>query len=436
MQDFPRPYPSYKPSGIPWLPEVPNHWETVPGRAIYRVKKTPNIGMRESQVLSLSYGRLRVRQEHELHGLVPASFETYQVIEPDDIVCRPTDLQNDWTSLRFGLSRHRGIITSAYICFRSTPRTTPRYGHLLLHTYDLQKVFYGLGSGLRQNLDWTDFKLLPCLVPPLDEQAAIVRYLDHADELINRYISAKERLIALLEEQRQAVILQAVTGATHPNTPLKDSGILWATQVPKHWQLRRLKAVTGIVRGKFAHRPRNDPSLYGGKYPFLQTGDVALANKLITEHKQTLNEQGRAVSALFPAGTLVMTIAANIGDVAILGFDACFPDSVVGFIPSQNAERDYLFYLFRAMKSEFLRDAPVNTQGNLNVERTGNRTIPLPDTREQRTIADHLDEVTKNTDEAISLARHQVALINEYRTRLIADVVTGQLDVRSRLPTV
>ena len=195
---------------------VPEHWDILPGRALYRQKKIPNTGMQESQVLSLSYGRIRIRREDQLHGLVPASFETYQVVEPDDIVCRPTDLQNDWTSLRFGLSTHRGIITSAYICLRTIPEVTPRYGHLLLHAYDLQKVFYGLGSGLRQNLDWTDFKRLPCVVPPPEEQAAIVRYLEHTDELINRYISAKERLIALLEEQRQAVIQQAVTRGPDP----------------------------------------------------------------------------------------------------------------------------------------------------------------------------------------------------------------------------
>ena len=144
-------YPSYKPSGVPWIGDVPDHWRIVPGRNLYVEKKVPNKGLKETQVLSLSYGKIRIRGEEELHGLVPASFESYQMIEPGDIICRPTDLQNDWNSLRFGLSPHKGIITSAYICFKTKPGIDRRYGHLLFHTYDLKKVFYGLGSGLSPN---------------------------------------------------------------------------------------------------------------------------------------------------------------------------------------------------------------------------------------------------------------------------------------------
>ena len=133
---------------------------------------------------------------------------------------------------------------------------------------------------------------------------------------------------------------------------------------------------------------------------------------------------------MFPAGTLVMTIAANIGDVAVLNFEACFPDSIVGFVPTNKVERDFLYYLFRAMKSEFLREAPVNTQGNLNVERIGSRKIPLPSVDEQVNIVRHLAEVSAHIDASMELAHRQVSLIGEYRTRLIADVVTGQIAVR------
>ena len=125
-----------------------------------------------------------------------------------------------------------------------------------------------------------------------------------------------------------------------------------------------------------------------------------------------------------------MTIAANIGDVAILSFDACFPDSVVGFVPSKNVYRDHLYYLFRAMKREFLREAPVNTQGNLNIERIGSRKVALASLSEQTDIVEHLDKATADIDTAIDRARRQIELVEEYRTRLVADVVTGKLDVR------
>ena len=151
---------------------------------------------------------------------------------------------------------------------------------------------------------------------------------------------------------------------------------------------------------------------------------------MIMGYKQTLNEQGLAVSTMFPSGTLVMTIAANIGDVAILDFNSCFPDSIVGIIPSKNIYRDHLYYLFRAMKREFMREAPVNTQGNLNVDRIGSRKVVLPPFPEQIAVVDYLDKATSEIDSAITRARRQIELLQEYRTRLIADVVTGKLDVR------
>lgn len=125
-----------------------------------------------------------------------------------------------------------------------------------------------------------------------------------------------------------------------------------------------------------------------------------------------------------------MTIAANIGDVALLDFDACFPDSVVGFVPRHDADKEYLFYLFRCMKSEFLRDAPVNTQGNLNVERISGKPIPVPPVGEQRSIVELIEQSISGLEETIETTQRELELISEYRTRLIAEVVTGKLDVR------
>jgi type I restriction enzyme S subunit len=133
---------------------------------------------------------------------------------------------------------------------------------------------------------------------------------------------------------------------------------------------------------------------------------------------------------MFPAGTLVMTIAANIGDVAILNFDACFPDSIVGFVPAGNIDRDYLYLVFCCMKPELLREAPVNTQGNLNVERIGAMGIPLPLLEEQTKIVRHVESETSSLGSVVSRIEREIDLLREYRTRLIADVVTGKLDVR------
>lgn len=207
-----QPYPAYKPSGVPWLGEVPAHWEVLPGHRCFVERKQPNIGLMETTVLSLSYGRIVVKPVEKLRGLVPTSFETYQIVDSGDIVCRPTDLQNDQKSLRFGLVRNRGIITSAYMSLRTTERLDSNFGYLLLHIYDVRKIFYGLGSGLRQNLDWRDFKRLPCLVPPLSEQTTIVEYLDTQTTKIDAAIATTRREIELLREYRTRLIADVVTG--------------------------------------------------------------------------------------------------------------------------------------------------------------------------------------------------------------------------------
>ncbi len=432
-----KPYAAYKDSGLSWLGQVPEHWGMRPAFGAFVPNRERNFGLKEKTVLSLSYGRIVVKPPEKLHGLVPESFETYQIVNPGYIVIRTTDLQNDHTSLRIGMVRNRGIITSAYLALRLQSGVSSDFGFQLLNVWDASKAIYGYGSGLRQSLGFSDFKRMPVVVPPPEEQAAIVRFLDWATGRLERTIRAKRRVIALLTEQKQAIIHRAVTRGLDPTVPLKPSGISWLGDIPRHWEVRRVKQATRILRGKFAHRPRNDPSLYDGKYPFIQTGAVARAGKFITTYSQTLNEKGLAVSKMFPGETLVMTIAANIGEVAVLTFDACFPDSIVGFVPSSNVNRDFLYLLFLCMKAEFMCEAPVNTQGNLNVERIGAMGIPFPPRAEQEKIACHVDTKTVLFNTAISRLKREIELLREYQTRLIADVVTGKLDVReaaARLP--
>ena len=290
---------------------------------------------------------------------------------------------------------------------------------------------------MRLRLYFDELGQIPLLCPSLSEQVAIVRFLSWANGRLDRAIRAKRKVIVLLTEQKQAIIHRAVTRGLDPSVPLKPSGIPWLGDIPQHWEVRRVKQATRILRGKFSHRPRNDASLYDGPYPFIQTGVVAQAAKLITSYSQTLNEKGLAVSKLFPSGTLVMTIAANIGEVAILTFDACFPDSIVGFVPSASADRDYLYMVFLCMKPELLREAPVNTQGNLNVERIGAMGMPFPPLGEQGQIAKRAEAETEAFDSAIYRLEREIELLREYRSRLVADVVTGKLDVReaaARLP--
>lgn len=431
------PYPTYKHSGIEWLGDIPAHWDLLSGRACYSFGREPNTGMREHTVLSLSYGKLRIRHPDELHGLVPASFETYQVIQPGDIVCRPTDLQNDWNSLRFGLSTHKGIITSAYMRLRPTDSLTKEYGYALLHTYDLMKVFYGLGSGLRQNLRWEDFKLLPCLVPPLPEQRAIVRFLDRADERIQRFVSAKERLIALLEEERQAIINHAVTRGPDPNAQLKPSGVEWLGDVPAHWEVVSLR----YLATKFGSgvTPRGGATVYQETgIPFLRSqnihfGGIDLENVV---HISPSIHQAMSSSSVKPGDVLLNITGASIGRVCSVPNE--FPEGNVNqHVCIIRPKIDVILPEFMSaflstsiMQSEIRIEQSGASREGLTLQSIRGFMIPMPPISEQRRI---VNEISKQTDRITTLtvrARRQIELVEEYRARLIADAVTGKIDVR------
>jgi type I restriction enzyme S subunit len=428
-----------KDSGVSWLGDVPEHWNVLPNRALFAEVKDRDHPDEEMLSVTIASGivpQKTLLAESSKKDSSNLDKSAYKLVQPHDLAYNK---MRAWQGA-IAVSDHRGIISPAYVVMRLRERQDERFFHYLYRTPqfagEAERWSYGITSDM-WSLRPEHFRLICTALPPVPEQTSIVRFLDHADRRIRRYIRVKQKLIKLLEEQKQAVIDRAVTRGLDPSVRLKPSGVEWLGDVPEHWDVRRAKQVSQILRGKFTHRPRNDPSLYDGPYPFIQTGEVARAGKSITGYRQTLNERGLAVSKMFPAGTLVMTIAANIGDVAVLDFEACFPDSVVGFVPRSGVERDYLYYVFRAMKPELLREAPVNTQGNLNIDRIGSRKIPLPPAGEQQEIVRQIEQSTADLNSTIERAEREIFLLREYRTRLIADVVTGKLDVReaaARLP--
>lgn len=200
-----------KDSSVEWIDEIPEHWEVKPFFSLLDEQKRKNSGLEETNILSLSYGRVIKKPENRNMGLVPASYETYQIVEPGEIVFRFTDLQNDKRSLRSALVQERGIISSAYMAV-SLRNIDSNYFSWLMRSYDLCKVFYGMGGGVRQSLKFEDVRRLQVLVPPKEEQAEIAAHVDrqlaHNDSLVEK----TERSINLLKERRSAFITAAVTG--------------------------------------------------------------------------------------------------------------------------------------------------------------------------------------------------------------------------------
>ena len=201
-----------KPSGINWIGEIPEHWEVKRLSQVAKEYFISNKDIHHQNLLSLSYGKIIRKDIKTTKGLLPSSFDNYQVVKNGVIVLRLTDLQNDHRSLRVGLAREEGIVTSAYLSIICRNNITSEYLYEQLHCNDIHKVFYGMGDGLRQSLNWDGLRNLLIALPPLSEQHAIVDYLQDKTSKIDKLISEKTRELEYMKELRQRIISDAVTG--------------------------------------------------------------------------------------------------------------------------------------------------------------------------------------------------------------------------------
>jgi len=199
-------------SGVQWIGDIPAHWITHPLYFYFGERKNKNALGLETNLLSPSYGKIIRKDINSNGGLLPESFNTYNIIEKDDIIIRPTDLQNDKRSLRTGIAREHGIITSAYIAMKAIKSVNPEYFHYLLHAYDVMKVFYNMGNGVRQGLNFSEFSRLMVFEPTIEEQNAIVAYLKEKCDEIDLAIAEKKQQIETIEEYKKSLIFEYVTG--------------------------------------------------------------------------------------------------------------------------------------------------------------------------------------------------------------------------------
>ena len=422
-----------KDSGIEWIGEIPEGWEIVPVRSCFDEVRTKNTDGQEQNALQFKSGNIisKTNFNASMDDYVADTITNYTVVLPDTVMINGLNLNYDFKSLRVALVKEKGVITSAYLAiFPDRKKISPQYATYLFKGYETKMAFHNMGAGIRRTLGYKEFKNQPLLLPSEKEQNKISAYLDSKYSHIDIMLSKIRSSIEEYKKLKQAVITQAVTKGVRGEREMKDSGVEWIGEIPKEWICEKIKYATSISRGLFNHRPRNDERYYNGKYPFIQTGDVANATKYIVSYSQTLNELGKAVSKEFPKGTLTMTIAANVGDVAILNFDAYFPDSVVGFIPNKNIRTLYLFYVFSAMKDEFTRTAIKSTQLNLNIDRVKETFIPVTlNVNEQCEIENYLESKCAAIDGLIAKKEQLVKELEGYKKSLIYEVVTGKREV-------
>jgi type I restriction enzyme S subunit len=278
-------------------------------------------------------------------------------------------------------------------------------GSIVDHLNDL-----GTGATFKE-LSGGKLKEVGIPLPPFDEQRRIVAILDEAFAGL-----------AVMRQHAEANLKNArALFDSHLNAIFSQRG--------EGWMERRLQDVSlEFGRGRSRHRPRNDPSLYGGEYPFIQTGDVRGSNHYITEFSQTYNETGLAQSKLWPAGTICVTIAANIAETGILSFDACFPDSVIGIVVDpKKTMNEYVEYLLQSVQARLKAQGKGSAQDNINLGTFENEVFPFPSLSEQAHIVDRLNETAGVVSQLEALYRQKLAAIDELKQSILHRAFSGQL---------
>ncbi len=423
----PQPYPSYKLSGVEWLGDVPGHWDLrrlgadirhVVDLADARQDGDLYLALEHVESWTGNYGSADDDEHFE------SSVKRFQ---PGDIL---------FGKLRPYLAKvaspnKAGVCVSEFMVLRPDEAICTGFMARLLRSKPVIDAIDSSTFGAKMpRAEWAFVKAMPIPLPPLSEQRAIVRYLDFVDERIRRFVDAKRRLVTLLEEERQAVINHAVTRGLDPDVPLRPSGVEWLGDIPEHWEVRRLKTVGQGINGLAYRAPDvvdagsgtlvlRASNVNGSKIVFGDDVyvDCAVPEKLLTRSGDIL-------------------ICSNSGSRSLVGKNATInPESSgltfgVFMTVFRSRHNHYLRHVFNSKLFEFHAGSFMSSTINqLTLSVLGSMQIPLPPFVEQQAIVKRIDAETSRIDADIARARRQIELVEEYRTRLIADVVTGQLDV-------
>ena len=436
------PYPVYKQSDIPGIEGIPEHWEAVQLGRIGEFSKGSG-GTKEDEVPfgipCVRYGDIYTTHKRFITQtrsfISPEKAAEYMRIQKGDVLF-PTSGE---TIEEIGKSAVNLMDSPVYcggdlIIFRSTTPVEPRFAGYALdcpHSQD-QKSRMGRGVSI-MHIYSNQLKYLWLALPTLDEQVAIVRFLDDADQRIRAYVSAKERLIALLEEMKQAVIHQAVTRGLDPNVKLKPSGVEWLGDVPGHWEVRRLRHLGEAIIG-LTYQPQDvrDTGLLVLRASNISGGKITFEDKVMVEKdipNRLITQQGDIL------------VCSRSGSRALIGKNAKIDSMAEGMTFGafmtifRGSNNDYLHQVFNSRIFEYQSGAfSTSTINQLTLGMINSIHVPFPPFKEREEITLAIEGSTTTIQTAIDQARRQIDLMTEYRTRLIADVVTGKIDVREAKP--
>ena len=438
------PYPTMKDSGVPWLGRVPEHWDTARNGRLFTQRNETGFPKLPILQVSLKTG-VRVRDfEGSNRKQVMTDKDKYKRARAGDIAY---NMMRMWQGA-VGVAPVDGLVSPAYVVARPVEGTNSKYFERVFRLPAYMEEMNRYSRGIvpdRNRLYWEDFKQIVSPSPPPSEQDAMVRFLDFMDQRIRRSIRAKQKLITLLEEHKQTIIHRAVTRGLDPDVRLKPSGVEWLGDVPEHWKVARLKNAatvqTGLTLGK------TYSSLPTVSRPYLRVANVQAGHLDLTELKSIEVPPGEAKNAELRPGDVLMTEG---GDIDKLGRGCVWRGEVPGCL-----HQNHIFAVRcreDLLAPEFLVGLMASQHGRSYFQLTAKRTtnlastnrstllrfpIVLPPISEQLTILAEIAKQSSRIETVQERARGEISLLREYRTRLIADVVTGKLDVReaaARLP--
>lgn len=426
-----------KDSGVPWIGNIPVDWNISIVLSEFEEVKNINKGMVEKNLLSLSYGNIVRKEINSNNGLLPDSFETYNIIPQNSIVLRLTDLQNDKRSLRSAICNEQGIITSAYTTIRlkSDIENHPQYMNYLFRCYDDCKVFYGLGNGVRQSINYSELKRVAILKPSYNCQMQIARYLDTKCTQIDTIIAKEQSVIEKLQEYKRAIITEVITKGLYPATNIKYSGFEWLRDIPVTWNVRRLKRVliTPITDG-----PHETPTLYDEGIPFVSAESVkgGIINLDYKRGYISMEDHERFQRKVSPkkGDIFIVKSGATTGNIGLVITDQIFDIwSPLALVRGDSSivEQEFLYYqlLSNIFRVQVEQGWSYGTQQNIGMKALGNIKVIVPPLEEQRTIVKYLHKKCANIDSTILKKQSIIEKLNEYKKSLIYEVVTGKKEV-------
>jgi len=437
-----KPYPRYRDSGIPWLGEVPEHWEVHPNRALYDEHK--DLTTKAKQLLSVTIAKGVIRQSELIANSSKKDSSNedksrYKMVLSGDIAYNKMRM---WQGA-VGKSDFEGIVSPAYIVVRPRRNLNPAYCHYLLRTTEFIKEAHRYSYGIcddQLSLRFEDFKQIASPLPSPKEQSSIVRYLRHKTALIDRYIRQKKRMIALLEEQKRVIIDEAVTGKIDirtgkPYPKYKDSGVEWLGMVPEGWEIRRARNVCSAIVDCKNRTPRKVPE---GGYTVIRTTCVHNGQfSFVGSYRTDQVDYDAWTSKGAPEfGDILFTREAPAGEACLLPDQGrlCLGQRMMYLRPDKNqiSPGFLVLSLYGRLTRTYIRLVTNgSTVGHLRLGHVNSLPVLWCPLKTQDSLVKSIAEKSATIDAAWHLAKKQLSLLQEYRTRLISDVVTGKIDVRA-----